>query len=884
MHIRIPKLSLVVLIGPSGSGKSTFSRKHFLPTEVLSSDYCRGRVSDDENDQTATGDAFDVLKFIAAKRLQRGRLTVVDATNVQPEARAPLVQLARQYHCLPVAIVLNLPESICHGRNRVRDDRMFGPHVVRQQRSQLRRSLKNLKREGFRHIFVLESVDEVDAAIIERVPLWNDRTHDRGPFDIIGDVHGCADELEELLAQLGYVRRTNDVGGEMNAGAGDGESVSHSSLSLTPSSFYFHPAGRKAVFVGDLVDRGPRNLDVVRIVHGMVQHGSGLCVPGNHDMKLLKKLNGKDVRVAHGLAETLAELEALPADIRGPFCKALAEFLDGLVSHYVLDGGELVVAHAGMKEQMQGRGSGKVRDFALYGETTGETDEFGLPVRLNWAAGYRGSAMVVYGHTPIPEPEWLNRTVNIDTGCVFGGKLTALRYPEREFLSVPAKRVYCEPKRPFLPAHQQPNDLSAQQYHDDLLDAADVVGKRIVATRLNHNITIREENATAALEVMSRFAANPKWLIYLPPTMSPSETTKEEGLLEHPAEAFAYFRTQGMTHVVCEEKHMGSRAVVIVCRDEATARQRFGVTEEEIGIIYTRTGRRFFSDSALERQFLDRLRAALSAAGFWERFETSWACLDCELMPWSAKAQELLRSQYAAVGAAGKAALPRVNAVLDAAWSRLSDDAQQQLAAVQQSFLNRRQSIERFTAAYRHYCWPVDSLDDFKLAPFHLLATEGAVHVHQNHVWHMETLSSICQHDSKILQATPFKVIDITDPDSEQEGIDWWTELTRRGGEGMVIKPLEFVVRGKKGLVQPAVKCRGREYLRIIYGPDYTADEHLSRLRNRGLGSKRSLALREFALGIEALERFVRHEPLRRVHECVFGVLALESEPVDPRL
>ena len=169
-------------------------------------------------------------------------------------------------------------------------------------------------------------------------------------------------------------------------------------------------------------------------------------------MKLLKKLRGKDVQITHGLAQTLAEIDALPDEVRGPFSKSLAEFLDGLVSHYVLDGGKLVVAHAGMKEEMQGRGSGRVRDFALYGETTGETDEFGLPVRYNWAAEYRGSAMVVYGHTPVPHPEWLNHTVNIDTGCVFGGKLTALRYPEKEFVSVPAKHTYCEPSRPFLPA------------------------------------------------------------------------------------------------------------------------------------------------------------------------------------------------------------------------------------------------------------------------------------------------------------------------------------------------------------------------------------------------------------------------------------------------
>jgi protein phosphatase len=866
MHISVPKLSLVVLIGPSGSGKSTFARKNFLASEVLSSDYCRGLVSDDENSQAATKDAFEVLNFIASKRLARGHLTVVDATNVQPESRAPLVHLARQYHCLPVAIVFDLHENICHERNRGRDDRSFGPHVIRQQKSQLRRSLKALKREGFRHIFVLETVEEVEAAVIERVPLWNDRTSEHGPFDIIGDVHGCADELEELLKHLGYEAESASDGPPLESGP-----------------VYRNPAGRKAIFVGDLVDRGPRVLDCVRIVRNMVQAGTALCVPGNHDMKLLKKLRGKDVQITHGLAQSLAEIDALPDSIRQPFCASLAEFLDGLVSHYVLDCGKLVVAHAGMKEEMQGRGSGKVRDFALYGETTGETDEFGLPVRYNWAAEYRGKAMVVYGHTPVPHSEWLNSTVNIDTGCVFGGKLTALRYPEKEFVSVTARHTYCDPSRPFLPAEQQSPALSAQQVHDDVLDAQDVIGKRIITTRLHHNVTIREENATAALEVMSRFAANPKWLIYLPPTMSPSETTNEPGLLEHPAEAFAYFRNQGVPQVVCEEKHMGSRAVVVICKDQDAARERFGITDET-GIVFTRTGRRFFNDTDVERQLLGRLRTAMTAAGFWEEFKTTWACLDCELMPWSAKAQELLRSQYAAVGAAGNASLPHAVALLEQAAKRLNGEAHEHLRALHSAFVERKQSIEHFVAAYRQYCWTVASLDDLKLAPFHLLATEGSVHTHQNHVWHMTTLAKICGHDPQLLLATQFKTVDVTLPDAEQEAIAWWEALTGRGGEGMVVKPVDFVVRGKKGLVQPAVKCRGREYLRIIYGPDYDAEENLSRLRSRGLGAKRSLALREFALGIESLERFVRKEPLRRVHECVFGVLALESEPVDPRL
>ncbi len=866
MKITIPKLSLVVLIGPSGSGKSTFARRHFLGTEVLSSDTCRGLVSDDENNQAATTDAFEVLHYIAAKRLERGLLTVVDATNVQPEARRPLVALARQYHVLPVAIVLNMPEKVCQQRNEDRPDRTFGPHVIRNQRSQLRRSLKALKREKFRHIFVMDQPDQVEAATVERVPLWNDRRDEHGPLDIIGDVHGCATELEELLAALGYELQESEE------------------ESLWGSTYYAHPEGRKAMFVGDLVDRGPRVLDCVKIARNMVHHGTGLCVPGNHDMKLLRMLNGRNVQIKHGLAETVAEIDALPEEVRKPFCREMAQFLDGLVSHYVLDDGKLVVAHAGMKEAYQGRGSGKVREFALYGETTGETDEFGLPVRYQWAADYRGSAMVVYGHTPVPQPDWLNHTVNVDTGCVFGGKLTAMRYPEGEFVSVAAKETYCQSSRPFLPEHQNGDGLSAQHQHDDVLDLEDVQGKRIISTRLQHSVTIREENATAALEVMSRFAANPKWLIYLPPTMSPCETSQEAGLLEHPAEAFAYYRSQGVAQVVCQQKHMGSRAVVVVCRDEATARDRFGVIEGETGIVTTRTGRRFFNETELETQLLDRLRAAMTAAGFWEEFNTNWACFDCELMPWSAKAQELLRSQYAAVGAAASAALPQAIDALQQLTDRLDGEETKPGSAQLKQYRQRLDNAQHFVSAYRQYCWPVESIDDYKLAPFHLLATENQTHIHQNHVWHMQMLAKICQKDPQVLLATPYQTVDVTQPSEVSEATSWWEQHTRQGGEGMVVKPLDWIVQGPKGLVQPAVKCRGKEYLRIIYSPDYDTEENLKRLRSRSLNRKRSLALREFALGIEALERFVRREPLRRVHECVFGVLALESEPVDPRL
>ena len=855
MKVSIPELSLVVLIGTSGSGKSTFARRHFKPTEVLSSDYFRGLVSDDENDQTISTPAFETLHFVAAKRLQLGRLVVVDATNVQPEARKPLVELARRHHVIPVAIVIDVPERLAHERNQTRADRDFGPHVIRQQHSQLRRSLRNLQREGFRHVHVLRSVAEVDSAEVVREPLWNNRRWDHGPFDIIGDVHGCADELEDLLEQLGYV--------VPDAAVVEG---------TTPARR--HPGGRRAVFVGDLVDRGPRIPAVLTTVMNLVETGAALCVPGNHDIKLMRKLRGRDVQITHGLADSIAQLDGEPPEFRD----RVLRFIDDLVSHYVLDDGKLVVAHAGLKEEYQGRGSGAVRDFALYGETTGETDEFGLPVRYNWAAEYRGKAVVVYGHTPVPEPEWVNGTINIDTGCVFGGRLTALRWPERELISVAARRTYAEPARPFLALQTDPA-LTAQQALDDVLDLADVQGKRIVHTRLHRTVTVREENATAALEVMSRFAVNPKWLIYLPPTMSPSETTSRDGLLEHPAEAFGYFRTQGIPEVMCQEKHMGSRAVVVVCRDEDVARRRFGITNDGAGIVYTRTGRQFFDDGAVEEALLGILRDSLDRSSFWEAQSTDWACLDCELMPWSAKAQELIRRQYAAVGGGAAAALGETMSALALASQRGVDTA-----ALVERYGERQVLARRYVDAYSRYSWPVSSVHDLRLAPFHVLATEGAVHTDKDHAWHMRTLAAVTDAGSPVLFTTRHRVVNVTDRASEDEATSWWEEMTAAGGEGMVVKPMSFIASGSRGLVQPAVKCRGPEYLRIIYGPEYTLPENLTRLRQRGLHAKRSLALREFALGVEALHRFVRHEPLRRVHECVFGVLALESEPVDPRL
>ena len=846
MNIKIPELSLVVLVGASGSGKSTFAAKHFLRTEVVSSDSCRGLVSDNENDQAATQDAFDVLHYIVGKRLSAGKLTVVDATSVQPESRRSLIELARRHHVLAVAVVLKVPESICHQRNESRPERDFGPQVVQRQLDQLRRSMKGLRREGFHRVVTLEGVEEIESATFVRERVWNNRRDDHGPFDLIGDIHGCFDELGLLLEQLGYHV------------ADDGASASNLD-------------GRRAVFLGDLVDRGPKTPEVLRLVMGMVRDGTALCIPGNHEVKLLRAMQGKNVTTSHGLAESLHQLARETEQFR----KEVVDFLDGLIGHYVLDDGNLVVAHAGLPESMQGRQSGAVRAFALYGDTSGETDEFGLPVRYPWANDYRGEATVVYGHTPVPEAVWINKTICIDTGCVFGGRLTALRYPERELISVPANEVYYEPVRPLL--DETSSDGASRERGE--LDLTDVAGKRIISTGLARHVTIREENAIAALEVMSRWAIDPRWLVYLPPTMAPTATSKLEGLLEHPSEAFKAFLDDGVATVVCEEKHMGSRAVVVVCRDEAAAARRFTTDRASFGVIHTRTGRPFFENPSDETTMLERVRRAITQAGLWEELHTDWLILDCELLPWSAKAEELLRTQYAAVGAAATASLSAERTVLEQALARGVD-----VAALVTSNVERCSMVEGFVDAYRRYCWEVATLDDLKLAPFQVLAGEGENYAMRSHLWHLELLSRLVATDETTFRLTRHVVVNLNDESSIDFATTWWRTLTDEGGEGMVVKPVEVVAQGPKGLIQPGIKCRGREYLRIIYGPEYTQSHNLERLRRRGLGLKRSLAIREFALGIEALNRFVADEPLHKVHECVFGVLALESEPVDPRL
>jgi protein phosphatase len=869
MKINIPEFCILALVGISGAGKSTFARKYFKETEVLSSDYFRALVCDSEIDQSVSTDAFALLFQVAAKRLAHKKLTLIDATNLHESSRSEILKLAKEFHCFPAAIVLNVPEDLAISRNAKRPERPFGRGVINRQTQSLKKTMRQLKDEGFRYIFVLNSQEEIDEVEIVRERLWTNLENEQGPFDIIGDIHGCYDELKVLLFQLGYTIDESKINSDSQA--------------------VMAPQNRRLVFLGDLVDRGPKCSEVLALVMNMAKHKLAMCIAGNHEARLLKHLLGRKVQTSHGLKECIAQLELQSEEFK---CK-VKDFLSSLISHYVLDGGNLVVCHAGLKENLQGRSSMAVREFSLYGETTGEVDDYGFPIRANWASEYRGKALVVYGHTPVPTPEFNNNTICIDTGCVFGGCLTALRYPEKKLVSVEAKESYYHSAKPIQRAQFVEIDT--------MLRLNDIIAKKRIETQLLGPVVIAEENANAALEVISRFAIDPRWLIYLPPTMAPTDVAKlwedfadeaYDGIadnrfrsyLEYPTEAIYYFKKRGIKNIFFEEKHMGSRAVMVICKDNSVPARRFKIPEKRIGVIYTRTGRPFFADSKMELEVLNLLQESLNQSDFWERHKTDWVCLDTEIMPWSFKAFDLLKSQYAAVGCSANAAMNSVLVEINKAKihnSNLGPEFEQLSSQTQEA----KTLVNRYIDSYRRYCWPFQTIKDLQVAPFHILATEGSVHTDKNHLWHLEEIARIKLNTSNVFRSTQFLMVDTDNEVSIKKAVKWWHDLTNAGGEGCVIKTLDYTIKQNGKLLQPMIKCRGREYLRLIYGPTYSMQKKLdSLIHSRAVWRKRRLALAEFALGIEALSRFVNREPLWKVHECVFGILALESETIDPRL
>ncbi len=423
--IRLPLGAMVALVGPAGSGKSTWAARHFLPTQIVSSDACRAMLADDEGDQTASRDAFRLLYFILGERLRRGLLTVVDSTALQPSIRAELLKVAEQHGSPTVAIVFDLPAAINEQWNASRARRVPA-EALERHRKNLDLSVRVLPSERFNSIYTLSSPEALTRTRVILGGLIPARA--TPPFDIIGDVHGCYDELAALFARLGYVWRAAEQD-------------------------FAHPDGRLPVFVGDLADRGPASIPVLALVGRMAQRGAALMVQGNHDNKLMRWLLGRRVQVKHGLATTVAELGALPPEEQTALRAQLITLLQNAPSYLMLDEGRLVVTHAGIRDEMIGHWSRAIQAFCLYGDVAGTDHETGLPNRLDWAASRpeeqaaRGP-LIVYGHNVVAEAREVRHTLNIDTGCVFGGRLTTLRYPEMELVQVQAARNYYHPEQP----------------------------------------------------------------------------------------------------------------------------------------------------------------------------------------------------------------------------------------------------------------------------------------------------------------------------------------------------------------------------------------------------------------------------------------------------
>lgn len=844
--ITIPSVGLVLMVGASGSGKSRLAARLFQKNEIVELDRFREMVSGDRSDQSANEDASAIAAELVERRLRRRLLTVVDATNVKSEDRRRWTQIAARTHTLVTAIVLDPGMNFCQKAAEKRDGDRYNPRSVAQQHSHLSRDRGRLaKHDGVRNVYTISSPEAAESTTLTRRATYNDKRAITGPLDIVGDVHGMTDELEKLLSDLGWSL----------VWTGDGEN-------RVPT--LSHPDDRKLVFLGDMTDRGPRPRDALLIMEAAVTSGQGFAVASNHDDRFKRWLQGRETTLTHGIDTSIADFEGTSIEYR----RRLADVIDSLPAHLVFDGGKLAVAHAGLREDMILGASSEMRDFAVFGPKSTPGPD-GKTERVDWADGYRGRTKIVYGHTVVDEPTWHNRTVCLDTGAVFGGSLTALRWPEETFVAVQAKHGYAKLDHPAF---------SRKEMRDPaVISLKDVSGKKHVETAFGR-VTVDASQMSGALEHMSRYAIDPRWLVYIPPTMSPVESSAGD-YLEHPEQAFSYYRKQGVSELVVETKHMGSRALALVCRDPDSAARRFGVEDGHAGHVWSRSGRAFFDD--------DQRRAAVAALSqaasrsLFDEMETDWLLLDAEIMPWNTKATDLIERQFAPTG---RAAQMGGGLALEA-LARFSDRHVADVSALKSRVERRVDNAARFDAVWRGYCWEAPDIDALRIAPFHVLASEGRVHHAVRHEEHLRWVSTMVHPErSGMVVGTPHLRVDLSDSASVDAAIEAWERETANGAEGMVVKPHTFWTRGERGLVQPALKVRGRDYLRIIYGPDYDLPENLQRLRDRSINSKRGRAMKQSSLGIEGLERLVRREPIRRVHECVFATIALDSDPLDPRL
>lgn len=863
MRIALPHAGIVLLIGPSNSGKSTLlnqlvAQNKISASEIVSSDIFRLTVSDQDfiswgsrpQDEAAvlmdqyqeiSKEAFSIMDAVIEARCRLNKTVFVDATHLWADDRAKYIRLAKKHNVPIVAIVLDLPERVLLDRDESRENPR-GKRRIKQQFQVFRNEKRSIKKEGFASVYMVKDTEELELSRFQN-PLEADIGQG---IDLIGDIHGCFSEFLKLLTKLGYQEN-------------------HEGL-------YKHPEGRKIVSVGDVMSRGPESIKTMQFFDQHIKAGLAYMIDSNHGWKIARWLDGRDVVLSHGdekVEEEFVRFEKEKgSDEASELKQQLKELLLNSPSHLVFKKNGvpvLVCAHAGIKDQFIGKESESVSDFCRFGDTGG-FDANGKPIRNDWTISHANRLLIVWGHDPKPKPLMINNTINIDQGAVFGGELTAYRFPEREFAFIKAEQDYSG-------THDNPL-IEWEKHRLNPPNIGKFLHGYSVLTEELGEIKVPQDVIKPAIDAVSHYTVPIEQLVYIPPTMSPTpKPSSLDGYLEHPKEAIEYFRSNGIQKMIAEKKHMGSRAVLFLFKNEEAAEKHTGIPS--LGTIYTRTGKQFF-DKATEEKLVGQLNSELHHKNYFENHKTDYVLFDAEIMPWNLKAKELISSQYAHVAE---------NALLDRSFLRdklkSGLNLNTGLTDLLKEYEQKLENAEIFNDVFQKYCWDVESLQAIQIAPFHVLAHSGEVFFDKPHAWHMEMNRQLAQ-GSDLFVETEFKMI--SDEASEQEVVEWWEAITEDGHEGLIIKPEFYIPRHKGKLLQPAIKVRGRKYLSIIYGMDYLELKNLSRLKNRNTGKKQKLALKEFALGIEGLLRYRNGESLERVHECVLATLALESDPVDPRL
>jgi len=873
---------IIILSGTSSSGKSMLASTYFHTSQVLSSDFFRSMVSDSHNAKSTpekadhdhdherfdhisfqeykqvSQDAFDLLKQTLKKRAKHNRLTVIDATSLYLEDIQAYTKIAKENH-VPISIIfLNIPYSQLIENDQKREQTRGTSRIKRQHQllKRLMNQKKILDKAGIREIFEISSLENIQFDI--QSP-HNVVSIEKG-LDVLGDGHGLLQARINLFKKAGYEQGEDGL--------------------------FRHPKGRKFIYLNDESSRG--SLPSQHIKYGQypsiamlvsmkehVEANLAYAVDSNHNYKIWRWLEGRDVTMAHGDEKVVEEFQAFCTEFGETATTSLkselALFLKSLPSHLLIeDRGfhRAVVTHAGIKDEMIGKFSREIRDFCRFGPTEG-TDETGKPKRLDWTTEHQNGQLIIWGHEPHVHVTVEKDTINVDTGGFCGHYLSMLRYPEMEVVQEKVTDV-------FVDDHENPI-LQKQASRFDFPTLSTLMNGFTIQTDFG-TFRAGAKNVQNVIELASTRMAPLEEVFYVPPTMSPTpKTSSLDDFLEHPTEAFDYYKNQGITHVVCQKKHMGSRAYITLFKNKEVGKRYYN--RPSLGSILSRNNAKFFKQEE-ETIVLTKLSEDLQP--YFEEMKTDVLVLDTEILPWNLKAKGLITRQY---GLTSNAAIHKRKTHLERLLS-FQKNRKVDLSEEIHQAKHLLENAEKFHKAFTYYCWDndVQKLEGIKIAPFHVLAFSHKTNFDENHVWHMVQGIRLAELSELMIQ-TEHKVVNLQDEQAVEETTNWWLDMTAEGHEGMVVKPLHFISHDSyDNIIQPAIKVRGREYLRIIYGMDYLDADNLHILKKRSASKKMKNALNEFKLSMESIKRFIDQESVSRIHECVVAALSYENEKLDPRL